>query len=101
MPKFTVEHTCSLPAPDALSKIKTFFETDQDIRRIDPKIQCQFVESDMKGNVTGSQFKAEVKVKADGGGSKVSVMIDLPLLLTPFKGKVEETIKKKLSKYLA
>jgi hypothetical protein len=101
MPKFTVDHPSTLPANDALAKIKTFFENDQDIRRIDPKIQCRFNESELKGDVTGSQFKAQVKVNPDGAGSKISVTIDLPLLLTPFKGKVEEMIKKKLGKNLA
>ena len=100
MPKINIEHQCSRAPEETLSTIKTFFETDKDLQKLDPKIQCQFG-ADGKAKVTGSQFKADVEVKPHSAGSKILVVIDLPLLLTPFKGKVEETIKKKLAKYLA
>jgi hypothetical protein len=100
MPKVTVDHKSQLPAKDAFEKIKSFFETDQDIRRLDPSMKCEFKAGEMKGKATGSQFKADIAVSSDGSGSVVSVVVDLPLLLTPFKGKVQETIQKKLSKYL-
>lgn len=101
MPKISVDHQSSKSAPEALATIQKFFETDPDLRRLDPKLSCQFSESTLSGKVNGSQFKADIKVKSEGLGSSVSVIVDLPLLLTPFKGKVEETLKKKLSKYLA
>lgn len=100
MPKVTVDHKTNLTAKDAFEKIKTFFENDQDIRRLDPSIKCDFKAAEMKGKATGSQFKADIAVSSQGDGSTVSVVVDLPLLLTPFKGKVQETIEKKLSKYL-
>ena len=101
MPKVTIDHSTNLPAAEAFSKIKTFFENDADIRRFDPNIKCDFQEGTMSGKATGSQFKADISVKNQGPGSSVQVVIDLPLLLAPFKGKVQETIQKKLSKYLA
>ncbi len=101
MPKILVDHTSSIPAEQALTTIKNFFETDKDLQRIDSKIQCQISTADKKVKVIGSQFKADVEVKPNGPGCQIKVMIDLPLLLSPFKGKVEETIKKKLGKYLA
>lgn len=101
MPKITVDHKSSMPADQALVTIKNFFETDKDLHRIDPKIQCQISTADGRVKVNGSQFKADVEIKSIDGGSQIKVVIDLPLLLTPFKGKVEETIKKKLGKFLA
>lgn len=100
MPKVTVEHSTALSPDDAFAKLKSFFETDQDIRRLDPKIQCQFTDSSMTGQAKGSQFKADMSVKPAAGGSAVAIIVDLPLLLTPLKGKVQETIQKKLAKYL-
>ncbi len=100
MPKVSVDHKSTIPAPEAMSKIKIFFETDLDLRKLDPKISCNFKEGETKGHVTGSQFKADVIVVAEGQGSKISIVVDLPLILTPFKGKVEETLRKKLSKHL-
>ncbi len=100
MPKVTVDHKSNLSTQDAFEKIQKFFENDQDIRRLDPSIKCDFKAGDMKGKVNGSQFKADISVTGQGQGSTVTVVVDLPLLLTPFKGKVQETIEKKLNKYL-
>ncbi len=101
MPKVTIDHSSNLSATDAFSKIKGFFENDADIRRLDPNIKCSFDDGTMSGQAKGSQFKADISVKNQGPGSTVQVVVDLPLLLAPFKGKVQETIQKKLGKYLA
>lgn len=101
MPKLTVQHDSALPPQEAFSKIKTFFNGDDDIRRLDPKLQCTFQDSDMTGKATGSQFKADIAIKPSSQGSTVQVIVDLPFLLSPFKGKIEDTIKRKLTKHLA
>lgn len=101
MPKINVNHNSSLQTPDASAKIREFFETDKDLKTLDPKLQVTFDEKTGKGKVTGSQFKAELAIEPQAEGSLVKVMIDLPLMLTPFKGKVEEMLQKKLKKYLA
>jgi hypothetical protein len=101
MPKISIDHPSSIPADQAMSTIKNFFENDKDLQRIDSKIKCQFSPGELKGKVLGSQFKADIEVKAAGKGSEIRVVVDLPLILTPFKGKVEETLRKKLSQHLA
>ncbi len=101
MPKVNVEHSSSMKPEEAYAKIKTFFETDPDIRRFDPKMSCQFDDSKMAGKANGSQFKADMQVQVSGAGSKVVVTVDLPLLLSPFKGKVQEVLERKLGKHLA
>jgi hypothetical protein len=100
MPKVNVDHECKLSVDDAFSKIKNFFENDQDIRRLDPKMECTFADSAKTGKAKGSKFNADIAVKSHGAGSKIQIVVDLPLVLTPFKGKVQETIQKKLAKYL-
>lgn len=101
MPKVNVEHKSSVPLSEAMGKIKHFFENDQDIRRFDPKIKCHFPEGKTEGKVSGNQFKADISVSGDAKGTNILVIVDLPLILTPLKGKVEELIKKKLGKHLA
>ncbi|MBC7370164.1 MAG: polyhydroxyalkanoic acid system family protein [Bdellovibrionaceae bacterium] len=101
MPKFTIEHTSSHSAKEAFKKIKTFLDQDEDVRRFDSKMKSDFNDGTMTGSIKGSQFKADVAVQAEGDGSKIQIIVDLPLLLTPFKGKVQETLQKKLSRYLA
>lgn len=101
MPKINVAHETRMTADEAFKKIKDFFETDQDLKKLDPNMKMSFAEGDLSGKATASQFSAAISVKPNGNGSLVSVMVDLPLLLSPFKGKVQETLEKKLKKYLA
>lgn len=101
MPKFTIDHQTSKNTQETYTVIKDFLAKDADIRKFDSKIQCDFNDSAMSCKMNGGQFKAEVSVAAAGNGSKVSVTVDLPFMLTPFKGKVTETLQKKLAKYLA
>jgi hypothetical protein len=100
MPKFTIDHASSSSAQEAYKKIKEFLSEDQDIRRFDPKLQCSFDDAAMIAALKGAQFKADMVVLAAGAGSKVQVTVDLPLMLTPFKGKVQDTLQRKLAKYL-
>ncbi len=101
MPKFTIEHASSHSAKEAFEKIKTFLGQDEDIRRFDSKMKSQFDDGSMSGTIRGSQFNADLSVQQIASGSKIQIVVDLPMLLTPFKGKVQETLQKKLSKYLA
>lgn len=101
MPKVNVSHKTSIPSDKAFEKIKAFFETDTDLRKIDPEIKVTFTDASKTGKATASQFSAQFDVKPAGDGSTVNVTVDLPFLLTPFKGKVQETLEKKLKKYLA
>src|SRR5262245_22711887 len=100
MPKFTVEHS-STKAPDAaFDQVKNFLSQEHEFKKFDPKAQVQFDDAKKSCQIKGGQFKAEMNVLPAGTGSKVAVTVDLPLLLTPFKGKVEETLKKMLTKHL-
>lgn len=101
MPKFTIDHDSSHDPQATYNKVKEFLGKDQDIRRFDPKLECQFDDSKKTCKINGSQFKADVQIGASGAGSKIAVTVDLPLMLTPFKGKVQEMLKSKLAKYLA
>lgn len=100
MPKFTIEHQSANNLQEAYGKIKDFLSNDQDLRRFDSKLNCSFNDGDKTCKINGSQFKADVKISEVGTGSKVTLVVDLPLMLTPFKSKVQETLQKKLTKYL-
>jgi hypothetical protein len=100
MSKFTIEHESSHNPKEAYEKIKKFLSNDEDLKKFDAKLQSQFDDGSMTGSIKGSQFKADVAVVPAGAGSKVQVTIDLPMLLMAFKGKIQETMSKKLTKYL-
>lgn len=100
MPKFSIDHSSQHPAPETFEKLKGFFDKAEDIRRIDPKVQYTFDDAKLTGKANGSQFKADIQVVPAGPGCKVTVTVDLPFLLSPFKGKIQEMISHKLAKYV-
>lgn len=97
MPKITVDKKTALEPKEAFEKIKEFFNNDRDLRKLDSNYQCQFNESALSGSAKGQKFQAEMSVASEGGGSRIKVEINLPLMLTPFKGYVEKTVQEKLS----
>ncbi|MCB0369580.1 MAG: polyhydroxyalkanoic acid system family protein [Bdellovibrionales bacterium] len=100
MPKFTVEHQTSSDTKDTYNKLKDFFTNSDEIKKIDPKVSCSFNDDNLTCKLNGSQFKADVQVSSNSSGSLVNVNVDLPLLLSPFKGKVQEGLQKMLKKHL-
>lgn len=101
MPRISIQHQTSKSVADAFTQIRNFFETDGDIKKLDPNMQISLNEQGTSGEAKGSQFSAQFAVKDGSGGALVDVTVDLPFLLTPLKGKIQETIEKKLKKYLA
>ncbi len=99
MGKFTIDHKTSHAATDAYNKLKEAM--GKEIGKFDSKAQCTFNDSNMSCDVKSSKFKAEVHIKAEGPGAQVSITVDLPLLLTPFKGQVQEGLGKMLKKHLS
>ncbi len=100
MPKFTIDHKTSHAAPETYKKMKEVLSGGE-MSKFDSKIQCNFNDQQQQCSVLGSQFKAEVHVKDLNPGSLVSIIVDLPFLLSPFKGKVQEGLVKMLNKHLS
>lgn len=100
MPKFTIEHQSKKERDLAYARIKEFLQGENDLRKYDSKMKCEFNDQTKTCTIKGSQFSAAVSMEAMGAETKVLVLVDLPLLLTPFKGKVTEMLTKTLSKHL-
>ncbi len=101
MPKLDIEKIVMQPPDEAFKKIQNFLETEKDLRKMAPDLQCTFVPEKMTGEAKGKQFKAHLKVEPQASGAKVSIVVDLPFLLTPLKGTIEGSLKKKLDRLFA
>ena len=53
------------------------------------------------GTATGSMFKARMQVAEDQAGSKVELVVDLPMALTLMKGMIEKKLRAKVDEVLA
>lgn len=101
MPKFKVDADSSHNAKDTFSKIRNFLEQAEDLKKIDPGIVCTFDEAKLKGYAKGKQFKADISILQGTPEAKVSIEIEIPFLLSPFKTKIQESLERKLKKALA
>lgn len=100
MPKVNIDVPSTLNAQDTFTKIKTFFDESSDLKKFDPKMACTFNDSQMSGVAKGDKFSADLKVNSAGPAVTVSIVLDLPLLLSPFKGQIKSTVEKKLNALL-
>lgn len=101
MPKVTVKGDSPHNASETFEKITRWLDHDKDLRKLDADYQCRFDAASMTGTATGSQFKADLAVKAQGPGAVVEIVVDLPFHLTLVKGMVEKTLKRKLEESLS
>lgn len=100
MAKFTIDHNVKHPTDTTFAKVQKVLEGGADLKKFDPKVDCSFDPKTKTCQIKGSQFKADLKVAPAGDGSKISVTVDLPLLLMPFKGKISESLVKMFEKHL-
>lgn len=74
---------------------------DPELRKLDRNYSCSFNAASMSGTATGSQFKADLRVKGLSSESEVEITVDLPFHLALAKGLVQKTLTKKLAEILS
>jgi len=99
MASFTVEHETTLSQAEAYKKVKKFFEENESLKKLDSNLEYSFNDTACSGKVKGSKFECNLKV-VDSSPAKVEVTVSLSLFLTPFKGKIQETLQSKIRQVL-
>lgn len=100
MPKFTVNHNTNLKPTEAYIKAKAILEKGDELKKYDPSLKCHFDDAGKSCEIKGRMFSAQLKVSETDQGSKVSIDVDLPLLLAAFKSKVQDSLSRLMSKHL-
>jgi hypothetical protein len=96
MPKFKVENQSKHSIEDTFKRIRHLLENDKDLKRMDATYVCKFDEKSFSGSAKGSKFEANLKIVSMGTTAHVEIEVSLPMLLTPVKGVVQNTLQKKL-----
>ncbi|MCC6276707.1 MAG: polyhydroxyalkanoic acid system family protein [Oligoflexia bacterium] len=99
MPQFSVEHTTNLNSSETFKKVQEYLKTSQGLRKLDPTLTCEFNESSMTGSVKGNKFSCTLRVEGSAP-TKVVLEIQIPLLFSPFKGQIQDSLKNKMSQIL-
>ena len=99
MPKFTVEHETKLSPADAFAKVCDYLQHSEGIKKLDSDLKFDLDPKNHSGKVKGSKFDCHIKVTGQNP-TRVALEIDISFLLSPFKGKIQETLKEKMHKVL-
>lgn len=99
MPKFSVEHETKLSKPEAFKKLQEYLKHSEGLKKLDSSLTYTFDEKNFTGQLKGSKFECDVSLVGENP-TKVKIDISIGLLLSPFKGKIAETLKGKMSQIL-
>lgn len=96
MPQVKVKQEIEGKKEKVFQAVKKYLEGRETLSKLGATIHWD--EKSCTGEIEASNFKGGLAVNEKSGKSLVEISIDLPLLLTPFKGKVEEELKKHLGR---
>ncbi|RZA06906.1 MAG: hypothetical protein EOP11_09135 [Proteobacteria bacterium] len=96
MPQVKVKQEIAGEKTKVYKAVKKYLEGKDTLKKLGGSIDWD--DKACSGAISASNFKGDIGVTEKTGKSTVEITIALPLLLTPFKGKVEEELKKHLSR---
>ena len=96
MPKVQVKREIAGEKKKVYSAVKKYLEGRDTLTKLGASIDWD--DKACGGEIEASSFKGALSVTEKSGKSLVEISIDLPLLLTPFRGKVEEELTKHLGR---
>ena len=101
MPKINLKASSNYTAEETFEKVKNLFESDSDLKKMDSSYVCDFQPSELSGTAKGNKFSAKMKIDHQGDQSEITVDVEIPFMLSPFKGVIKETLQKKIGKTLS
>lgn len=100
MPKVNVSETIAGSKKAVYKAVKAYLEGRDTLKKLGATIEWD--DSGHSGDISADNFSGSISVEEKGASKAlVTIAIDLPLLLTPFKGKVETELKKHLGRVRA
>lgn len=97
MPKINVAQGHSLAREELEARVEQYLVRMRDDKMKMVGFDFTWAADRKTVNLTGNGFKGSAAV----GDSEVAIMLDLSLMLSPFKGTVEDGLKRGLEKALA
>ena len=96
MPKVEVEQEVKGSADKVYAAVKEYMDGRDTLKKLGAEIKWQ--DNEKSATISGGQFAGAISVAGDAKKALVTISIDLPFLLSPFKGKVKEELEKHLSR---
>lgn len=96
MPKVAVEQEVKGSPDKVYAAVKEYMQGRDTLKKLGAEIEWK--DKAKSAVISGGSFAGAISVAGDAKKSLVSITIDLPLLMSPFKGKVKEELEKHLSR---
>ena len=96
MPQVKVKREITGEKKKVFAAVKTYLEGRDTLDKLGASIDWDA--KACTGAIEASNFSGNIGVTEKGGVSIVEIVVDLPLLLTPFKGKVSDELSKHLGR---
>lgn len=96
MPKVQVKREITGEKKKVYSAVKKYLEGRDTLKKLGASLDWD--DKGCSAEIEASNFSGNISVTEKTGKCMVEIAIDLPLLLTPFRGKVEEELKKHLGR---
>ncbi len=96
MPQVNVKKEIAGEKKKVYGAVKKYLEGRDTLKKLGATMDWD--DKACKAEIEASNFSGGITVNEKSGKCLVEISISLPLLLTPFKGKVEEELKKHLDR---
>lgn len=96
MPKVVVTQKISGKRKAVYAAVKEYLEGRDTLKKLGATVDWD--DAGCGGAIEADSFSGEIAVEEKGAASHVSISVDLPIVLSLFKGKVEEELKKHLGR---
>jgi hypothetical protein len=96
MPQVKIKHQIAGEKKKVYGAVKKYLQGRDTLSKLGAEIEWD--DKSCTADISGGSFNGSLAVAEMSGKAEVEITIDLPLLLTPFKGKVEEELKKHLAR---
>lgn len=96
MPQVKVKQSYAGDKKKVYAAVKTYLKGRDTLSKLGAEIEWD--DKSHSAEISGGSFEGNLAVSEKAGKSEVEITVQLPLLMTPFKGKVEEELKKHLGR---
>ncbi|MGZ3693906.1 MAG: polyhydroxyalkanoic acid system family protein [Bdellovibrionota bacterium] len=96
MPQVKVKQVIAGEKKKVFAAVKSYLQGRDTLSKLGAEIEWD--DKACTGEISGGSFEGGLAVTEKAGKSEVEITVQLPLLMTPFKGKVEEELKKHLGR---
>lgn len=97
MPQVKIEKDFSISADQVLKQVEALLKNSKDLQVVEPHLDVKIDSENHTLVAQGKKISGNVKVQNTENGSHLSLQIELPWSLAPFKGMVQSKLEAKIA----